>query len=198
MSYFQRETRELVNVDSCDLIESQFAVLSDFSAACALDFLAEVSEQLLPPAEPNEKYFRLLTAVLAHLRSGAPGAVWRAVTYFSLWTVKLAGLLPELHACMGCGAWLEDPEEPRRAFFSRHHAGLYCHDCRRNLDIRNTWELEQDSRTLAEEMLRTPIADLRERSWTQATASNLRRFMTQQIESQIERKLITAPVLEAA
>ena len=53
MSYFQRENRELVTVDSCDLLQSQFSLLSDFRAACALDFFAEVSEQLLPPAEPN-------------------------------------------------------------------------------------------------------------------------------------------------
>src|ERR1700734_1272494 len=55
MSYFQRETRELVNVDSCDLLQSQFSVLSNFTNACALDYFVEVSEQLLPPAEPNEK-----------------------------------------------------------------------------------------------------------------------------------------------
>src|SRR3954452_11220814 len=101
MSWFQRETRELVNVDSCDLLDSQFSVLNDFSASCALDFFAEVSEQILPAAEPNEKYFRLLSAVLEHLKSGPPGAVWRAVTYFSLWAVRLAGLLPELHVCLG-------------------------------------------------------------------------------------------------
>ena len=78
MSYFQRENRELVNIDSCDLLHSQFAVLNDFASACALDFFAEVSEQLLPAAEPNEKYFRLITAVLDDLRSSANA--WRAVT----------------------------------------------------------------------------------------------------------------------
>src|SRR5580700_7212303 len=70
MSYFQRENRELVNIDSCEILHSQFAVLNDFASACALDFFAEVSEQLLPAAEPNEKYFRLITAVLDHLRAG--------------------------------------------------------------------------------------------------------------------------------
>ena len=54
MSYFQRENRELVNLDSCEIVHSQFAVLSDFAAACALDFFAEVSEQMLPAAEPSE------------------------------------------------------------------------------------------------------------------------------------------------
>src|ERR1700723_4668295 len=64
MSYFQRENRELVNIDSCEILHSQFAVLGDFASACALDFFAEVSEQLLPAAEANEKYFRLITTVL--------------------------------------------------------------------------------------------------------------------------------------
>jgi DNA repair protein RecO (recombination protein O) len=198
MAYFQRENRELVNIDSCEILHSHFSLAGDFTAACALDYFAEVSEHLLPPNEPNEKYFRLLTAVLAHLHSGQPGAAWCGVTYFSLWTVRLAGLLPELHVCLGCGSWLEDAENPQRAYFLRHRPGLYCQDCRRALGLGNTWELSQDSRNLAEEMLRTPIAQLAARPWAQSTAADLRRFLTQQIEAQIERKLITVPVLEAA
>ena len=195
MSYFHRENRELVTIDSCEILHSQFGVVTDFAAACALDFFAEVSEQLLPAAEPNEKYFRLITAVLDELRTNN---AWRAVTYFSVWAVKLAGLLPELHVCLGCGAWLGDPEKSERAWFARGRAGLHCHDCRRALDIRSAWELSAESRAIAEEILHTPIAQLSERPWTQSTAADLRRFLAQQMESQIERKLITFPVLEAA
>ena len=198
MSYFQRENRELVNIDSCELVHSQFGMSGDFAAACALDFFAEVSEQLLPAAEPGEKYFRLLIASLEHMRTAAPGAVWRAVTYFSLWAVRLAGLLPELHVCLGCGAWLEDEENPQKAFFGRFRAGLYCIECRRSLDLRGTWELAGESRTIAVEMLRTPISQLPERVWHRETAADLRRFLAQQLEAHIERKLITVPVLEAA
>ena len=192
MSYFQRENRELVNIDTCDLLHSQFAVLGDFASACALDFIAEVSEQLLPAAEPSEKYFRLVTTVLEQLRGGNP---WQSVTYFSFWAVKLAGLLPELHVCLGCGADLSDDGE--RAWFGRYRPGLHCQDCRRALDMRNSWELSPASREIADQMLRTHIAQLPERTWTQQTAADLRRFLAQQIESQIERKLITFPVLEA-
>jgi DNA repair protein RecO (recombination protein O) len=198
MSYFQRENRELVNIDSCELLHSQFGLTNDFASACALDFFAEVSEQLLPAAEPTEKYFRLVTAALDHLRTGGSGAAWSGVTYFSVWAVRLAGLLPELHVCLGCGTWLEDPEQPQRAFFNRMHAGLYCHDCRRALGMSGTWELAPESRAIAEEILHTPIGQLTDRPWTQATAADLRRFLAQQMESQIERKLITFPVLEAA
>ena len=62
MAYFQRETRELVNLDSCELIRSQFGLVSDYWAGVALDYFAEVSEQLLPSAKPSEKFFRLLLA----------------------------------------------------------------------------------------------------------------------------------------
>jgi len=103
LAYFQRETRELVNLDSCELVQSQFGLLSDYAAGVALDYLAEVSDQLLPPAEPNERFFRLLVAALEHLRQRhAAGeqaqAVWQVVLYFSLWAVRLSGILPEIRA----------------------------------------------------------------------------------------------------
>ncbi len=198
MSYFQRENRDLVNVDGCDLLQSQFGLLSDFASSCALDFFAEVSEKLLPDAEPSEKYFRLLTAVLEHLRSKAPGAVWCAVTYFSLWTVRLSGLLPDLVSCTECGTWLSDPEAPERAYYSRFRQGLYCHYCRNDLRLSYAAELSLPSRLLAAEILRSPISSLTEMTWTRETAADLRRFLAQQMESHIERKLITFPILEAA
>jgi DNA repair protein RecO (recombination protein O) len=94
VSYFQKENRELVSMNSCELLHSQFALASNFETSVALDYLAEVSEQLLPPQETNERHFRLLLAVLEYLRDG--GNVWTAVTYFALWAVRLAGFLPDV------------------------------------------------------------------------------------------------------
>jgi DNA repair protein RecO (recombination protein O) len=198
LSYFQREHRELVNLDACELLQSQFGVLGDYSAGVALDYFAEVSEQLLPAAEPSERYFRLLLAVLEHLRGGGAGAVWRAVTYFSLWAVRLSGFLPELSACLGCGAWLADPETPQRAFFSPGRPGLMCDPCRRAQAPGAGWELSAASRAIAAEMLRKPVAEAPPAAWSQETGADLRRFLVQQIEAHIERRLLTAAVLEAS
>ena len=96
MFYFQRETRELVNLDSCELIHSQFTLAPDYAAGVALDVMAEVSEQLLPPAEPSERFFRLLVAVLDFLRARGAEGVWQDTNYFLLWAVRLSGILPEL------------------------------------------------------------------------------------------------------
>jgi DNA repair protein RecO (recombination protein O) len=197
MAYFQRETRELVNLDSCELIRSQFGLISDYRTSVALDYFAEVAEQLLPSAEPNERFFRLLVAVLDWLQPAGVGSVdgagrvWRAVTYFSLWSVRLSGMLPELHVCLGCGAMLDHPE---RAFFTRGRAGLVCGQCRGG----NSWELSAESRGIAAEMLRLPVAGLSRTDWSQSTAADLRRFLVQQIESHLERRLVTAPMLETA
>ena len=196
MAYFQRETRELVNLDSCELIRSQFGLISDYWVSVALDYLAEVSEQLLPSAEPGERFFRLLLAVLDSLRSGEPeSGAWRAVTYFSLWAMRLSGWLPELNVCLSCGTALDDPESPERAFFSRTRAGLVCGHCRAALSLGNSWELTASSRSLANEMIHTPIARLSQTHWTQDTAADLRRFLIQQIESHAERRLVTAKLL---
>ena len=155
MHYVQRENRELVSLYSCDLMQSQFALMSDYASAVALDFFAEVTEQLLPENEASERFFRLLLTVLEHMRTGKPGAVWRAVTYFSLWAVRLAGLLPELH-------------------------------------------VNAESLSLADEIQRHPIAEVAPGEWPKATAADLRHLLARQIENQIERKLKTVRILEAA
>jgi DNA repair protein RecO (recombination protein O) len=154
VSYLQKETLELVRIDGCDLVQSQFALSSDFDASVVLDYIAEVSEQLLPPAEPNERYFRLMAAVLADLRASGASGAWRAATYFSYWAVRLSGFLPELR-------------------------------------------VSESSQALASEIANTPISSLASTTWTKATGQDLRKALMREIETHIERRLITAPALEA-
>jgi len=94
--FHQRETRELVTLVSCELIQSQFGLLKSYEAGVVLDYMAEVSEQLLPAGEKNERFFRLLLTVLEHLRAEPEQGLWAAVAYFSLWAVRLSGFLPQL------------------------------------------------------------------------------------------------------
>lgn len=152
VTYYQKETRELVTLVSCELIRSQFDLVADYNTSVALDYMAEISDQLLPPAEANERFFRLLIAVLDYLHT--KGDVWAAVTYFSLWAVRLSGFLPDVI-------------------------------------------VSRESRSIAAEMLKTPIAQLGARDWSKSTASDLRRFLVHQIEEHVERKLISVSMLEA-
>jgi DNA repair protein RecO (recombination protein O) len=167
-----------------------------------LDFMAEISEQLLPAGEPNEKFFRLIGTALEQMRSGQPGSVWLATTYFSLWALRLSGLLPDLDACVGCGCWLPaeaQADQPlARAFFVRNRHGLFCQQCRRDIGLGSQSELAPESRLLATRMLKEPAANFADLPWARETAADLRRFLVQQIETHIERRLVTAGILEKA
>src|ERR1700689_5368231 len=80
MAYFLRENAELASLSGCELIESQFGWQSDYACSSGLAYFPALTEPLLPPHEPSEKFFRLLRATLDYLRAG--GAVWTAVDYF--------------------------------------------------------------------------------------------------------------------
>ena len=94
--YIARENRDLVRIEHCDLQHSQFELSRVYSTGLALDVMAEISEQMLPMGEVNEKYFRLMGRVLEFLRARGEDGLWQALTYFEVWAVRLSGLLPEL------------------------------------------------------------------------------------------------------
>jgi DNA repair protein RecO (recombination protein O) len=106
MAYFEQENRDLVNLSGCELIESPFALQSDYTRGVALDYFAETADHLLPEHEPNEKFFRLLASALEYLRSG--GEVWTSILYVSLWAVRLTGVFPELRVSRESGEIAEE------------------------------------------------------------------------------------------
>lgn len=53
----------------------------------------------------DPRLFRLLAASLERLAAGDPAAP--LARYFEAWTLRLAGLLPELDECAGCGSALK-------------------------------------------------------------------------------------------
>ena len=112
MAYFQKETAELVSLSGCELIESQFALQSDYAVSMALDYFTEVTEQMLPPHEPNERFFRLLVAALAYLRKATEAEraprMWTAVLYVSLWAVRLSGIWPDFRVSEESAAIAEE------------------------------------------------------------------------------------------
>jgi DNA repair protein RecO (recombination protein O) len=223
--YYQKETQELVKLDRCELMAPPVFLRADYPVLVALDFLTEVTEHILPDHEPNEKFFRLLMSVVEEIRlslggglaggpataaptngsaakpgaaGGGPGAadpegsvpgwLWRALAYFSLWSLRLGGWLPPLHVCVQSGAELE-PEQT--AYFERSQPGLFLADFR----TRDSWPMSPESRAIAAEMLKKPLADLRERPWGPTTAEDLRRFLNQRLETQVEGRLKTVAVL---
>ncbi len=120
---FERENRDLLRMNSAELVESFFAIQGDFTVQLAAQYMAEAAERFLPEREVNERAFRLLLAALRGLK--ASGEVHRTLLYFDYWLLRLSGLLPELRWCAACGK----PLNAQGASYDATPQGLFC--CRR-------------------------------------------------------------------
>ena len=183
--YEDRERQDLARIDSCEILESPLTSAVDYPRAVALGHIAELLDELLPDREANDAIFRLTVSVLRSLRAGA---IWMPLTYFEVWLTRLVGFLPELGECVVCGAALNGS----RAFYHALVDGLMCLSDKRLASS----EITPESRALAAEMFRSPVETMALQVWPKSKAGDLRKFVIQILERHLEKKLVTATMLE--
>lgn len=183
--YEDRERQELARLDACEVLESPLASEISYPRATALAHIAELLDELLPDREANDAVFRLTLSVLSSLRGPD---IWLPVTYFELWLTRLVGFLPDFSECMVCGRALNGS----RAYFHALADGLMCPDDKRLASS----EMSSESRGLAAQMFRASVESFTGAAWPKAKASDLRKFLMQALERHIEKKLVTAGMLE--
>ncbi|MBZ5628643.1 MAG: DNA repair protein RecO [Acidobacteriia bacterium] len=183
--YEDRERQELARIDSCEILDSPLTTAVDYARAVALGHVAELLDELLPEREANDALFRLTVAVLRSLRAGA---IWMPLTYFELWLTRLVGFLPELGECVVCGQTLNGS----RAFYHALADGLMCAGDKRLASS----EMTPESRALAAQMFRTPVETMAQQVWPKSKAADLRKFLIQILERHLEKKLVTASMLD--
>lgn len=110
------------------------------------------------------------------------------VTYFELWLTRLVGFLPELTECIVCGRNLNGG----RAYFHALADGLMCADDKRLASS----EISSESRALAAQMFRSAVDSFASTPWPKAQCADLRKFLIQTLQRHIEKKLVTAAMLE--
>jgi DNA repair protein RecO (recombination protein O) len=219
--YDVRERQELVRLDACEVIESPLATEVSYARAVALAHVAELLDELLPDREANDAIFRLTLSVLhalqhfeidaaiiaiiktgGRLKTGSEktasektnsdtklcSEIWMPVTYFELWLTRLVGFLPELTECIACGRTLNGS----RAWFHALADGLMCPEDKRLASS----EISSESRALAAQMFHAPVESFAGTPWPKSQAADLRKFLIQTLQRQIEKKLVTASMLE--
>jgi len=92
--FFERETRELVRISQCEMIESFLDAFRDYASSVALSLFAEITECVLPDREASDANFRLLLLSAQTVKRTTKPEL--PLAYFTLWTVKLGGWLPSL------------------------------------------------------------------------------------------------------
>jgi DNA repair protein RecO (recombination protein O) len=184
--YIEKETRDLVRIQQCELLESFHKAQSDYELSTGLAVVSEVSEQVLPEQEAAESMFRLLLLTVREIeRQGA----WQLpLSYFAFWTVRLGGWLPQFGGCASCSA----PFGSQPAFQASWEAGLFCEKCRRG----GMKPLHRETRQLAERFAREKLDTIELLPTIEQPAAELREASLNWIEHHIEKPLATRRLLE--
>jgi DNA repair protein RecO (recombination protein O) len=186
--FYEKQNRELVRINQCDLVESFLDAFRDYGSGVALAILSEVTETVLPDHEPSDANFRLLLLVAQAIKkTGKPEL---PLAYFVLWTVKLGGWLPTLDACARCGRHLDAKEA---AYFSPSASAISCSKCRRP----GMRTLSPPVLAAARKMLSERLDKLNEEMISPRAARDLSDVMLDVIEHQIDRKLKSRELLES-
>ena len=106
LTFFEKETRELVTIKSAEIVRSYFGAAGDADTVAALEQLVELVREFAPPHQADERLFRMLRACIEALAGG--GDPVPVFTYCELWVLRLTGFLPDMKTCGGCGLGLRE------------------------------------------------------------------------------------------
>jgi recombinational DNA repair protein (RecF pathway) len=89
VAYFERERRDLVNLNYVEPIRSPFAAAEGEALGYA-GYFAELIDEWAPEANPNETLFRLGASMVEAMAVGIP--VEPLARYFEFWLLRLEGV----------------------------------------------------------------------------------------------------------
>src|SRR5579859_3414173 len=117
IGFIERESDEVVRIESIDLIRSLFPAQQNLAASIAATYIAETVDTFAQPSDPSDLIYRLLDRASEALLAGSPPLA--VVAYVEIWMLRLTGILPSLQTCMECGEPLTRPLrfQPRVAGF---------------------------------------------------------------------------------
>ncbi len=185
--FYERETRQLVRISQCELIESFLEAQRSYNANVAFGLMAEITEGVLPEHEPSDPVFRLLLATCRAIQGS--GLIALPISYFALWTVRLGGWLPPLDRCAGCGRDLAK----QSGWANAEGSGVFCSQCR----PQGARSLSAGALAIAKSMLRVSLEKLLTAQSSRG-AAELTNYLMDLIEQHIERKLNVRSMLELA
>jgi DNA repair protein RecO (recombination protein O) len=184
--YVERETRDLVRIQQCELLESFHKAQSNYELSIGLAVVSEVSELVLPEHEAAEPMFRLILLTAREVER--TGDWLLPLSYFAFWTVRLGGWLPRFDRCANC----DTPFGAQPAFHASWEAGLLCEKCKRP----GMKPLHLEARNLAERFTGERLDRMACETAMHPSLKELREAALNWIEHHTEKRLSTRALLE--
>lgn len=183
LTFFEKEGRELVSVDRCDIVRSPFGKLREPVVASTVGYFSDLVDAFVPDREPNPHVFRLLQAVTTCL-DGVEDCDGKT-RYFEAWMLRLAGFYPRRAGCARCSRKLVESG----AYYDHEEAALLCPGCVSRGSFLSSRALEY-----LEQIWKAPPSQL-PRAENVVGLRELASFHYRLIQHQIERDLRSHQVL---
>lgn len=183
--YFERENRDLVRINQCELIESFMDVQVDYASGVAMALVSEITEGVLGEKEPADPQFRLILLTARAIRAHGPSPA--VLAYFSLWTARLGGWLGPLDRCSRCGRLVEQES----LFTVQGNPELCCSDCR------DGWmkQISKESLLIGRTALSGTLERLLKENPPAKASKEILSYGLDVLEHHIEKKLISRKIL---
>jgi len=185
--YVEKETRDLVRIQQCELLESFHKAQSDYQLSTGMAVVSETTELVLPEHEAAEPMFRLILLVAREIERTGNCAL--PLSYFAFWAVRLGGWLPRFDRCSSCASEFGE----RAAFHASWEPGLLCEKCRRQ----GMRPIHLGARALAERFAGERLDRIEAEAGLLPAARELREAALDWIEHHGDRRLNTRTLLEA-
>src|ERR1700726_4033869 len=184
--YVEKETRELVRIQQCELLEWFHKAQSNYELSTGLAVISEAAELVLPDHEVAEPMFRLILLAAREIERTGDWAL--PLTYFAFWTVRLGGWLPRFDRCANCDTIFG----ARAAYFASWEPGLLCEKCR----PQGMHAMHPATRELAERFTGERLDRIALTEPMKPALRELREASLGGVEHHTERKLATRELLE--
>jgi DNA repair protein RecO (recombination protein O) len=120
--YYEKERRELVTINHCDLIDSVFDLQKNIKTSFSLSYFSELIQEFFPLRTKEDILFRLLLATITALKKEENLELLSA--YFEAWVLHLSGVLPHFERCQKCRTSITE-----KSWLSPKKDGVYCEQC---------------------------------------------------------------------
>lgn len=177
LHYYEKEHKDLVVLNNCDLIESHFELQQDVEITFMLSYLSELIEEFSPSHSQDDILFRLLDAVLQALKDG--GGPNMIGAYFEAWILKINGFLPSFTKCRKCRKEIIDT-----AWLSSRKEGVYCDSC----TLQKKDETPSAMKRFLEWIKMNPPPHSRELSFSEKELKNIRKILQSIIIYHMEKE----------
>jgi DNA repair protein RecO (recombination protein O) len=183
---FERENRDLLRMNSAELMESFFDMQKEYRVQIAAQYVSEVAERFLSEREVNERAFRLMLAVLRAFKRSRE--VNRPLLYFNFWLLRLEGFLPDLEHCLECGRQLGEEV----GFYGQGAEGLLCATCR---TVAAKQSVSAQARQFAQTARQATLDQWLAQAQVPPGCREARLFLEEVIDSHAEKRLVTRSLL---